>query len=191
MGRVYTEVPDGCSLIKPATIGMYAAGATCATSPFDKPITPGLTLRMPSWRTDTSSGANIDVNVDVRLSVGSGVLDTQGTDKGGAAREIARVREKYKSEKDSAVSLFDGDLITLKASHPLTGIGDEAYFYYGISTISESADAGVVARSGNAEFSVTYSGSRLEADFSRTAVPRQEVEAAVTAVARDVLASLG
>ncbi|TGB13305.1 hypothetical protein [Streptomyces sp. MZ04] len=182
-GRFFTDAPDGCSLIKPTTIDAYAPGATCTPSPFDRPITPGLTIRMPSWSTGTSR----EVSIDLNLRIGSGVLDTYSSEKDSAAHTFALVRDSYRTEKDAIASKFDGDHITLKASHPLAEIGDEAHFYYGISTVPESAEAEVVVLSGTAEFTVSYSATR---EGTGAPVSRREAEAALSALARDVLTSL-
>ncbi|MFJ2583131.1 hypothetical protein OG842_14125 [Streptomyces sp. NBC_00376] len=189
-GRVFTDAPDGCSLLKPATIDAYAPGATCTPSPFDKPTVPGLTTRRPEWSSDASSGANGYVSIGVDLSIGSGVLDTYSSEKDSTAHMFTLVRDKYRMNKSNAADMYDGDLLTLKASHPLTGVGDEAHLYYGISTASDRADAELVARSGNAEFTVSYSGTREGPGVGETPVARREAEAALTAVARDVLKSL-
>ncbi|WP_405716328.1 MULTISPECIES: hypothetical protein [unclassified Streptomyces] len=189
-GRVFTDAPDGCSLLKPATIDAYAPGAACTPSPFDKPSVPGLTTRRPEWSTDSSSGANGYVSIGVDLSMGSGVLDTYSSEKDSTAHMFTLVRDKYRMNKSVAADMYDGDLLTLKASHPLTGVGDEAHLYYGISTASDRADAELVARSGNVEFTISYSGTREGPGVGGTPVPRREAEAALTAVARDVLKSL-
>ncbi|MGV9340355.1 hypothetical protein [Streptomyces sp. NPDC003688] len=186
-GRFFTDAPDGCSLIKPTTIDAYAPGVTCTPSPFDRPITPGLIIRMPSWSTDTSSRTSREVSIDLDLRVGSGVLDTYSSEKDSTAHTFALVRDSYRTEKDGIARRFDGDRITLKAAHPLTGIGDEAYFYYGISAAPESAEAEVVVLSGTAEFTVSYSGTR---EGNGAPISQREAEAALIAIARDVLKSL-
>lgn len=186
-GRFFTSAPDGCSLITLTTIDTYAPGATCTPSPFDRPVTPGLTTRMPSWSTDTSSGTRGDVSIELNLRVGSGVLDTYTSEKDSTTHTFSLVRDGYRAKKANVADEFDGDHITLKASHPLTKIGDEAYFYYGISTVPASAEAEVVVLSGTAEFTVRYSGTR---EGISAPVSQREAEAALTAVARDVLKSL-
>jgi len=186
-GRFFTDAPDGCSLIKLTTIDAYAPGAACTPSPFDRPVTPGLTIKMPSWSADTSSRTSRGVSIDLDLCIGSGVLDTYSSEKDSAAHIFALVRESYRTDKDGITGKFDGTRITLKASHPLMKIGDEAYFYYGISTVPESAEAEVVVLSGTAEFTVSYSGTR---DGTEAPISQREAEAALTAIARDVLKSL-
>ncbi|WP_238545546.1 MULTISPECIES: hypothetical protein [Streptomyces] len=165
-GKSFTKVPEGCRLIKASTIARIAPGTECKPSQFDNSTMAAMITRMPSWDTPFGSGGG-QLRLQVNLTVGpsaSGMFDIH---KKSALEALKKVR-------------------TTTDSRSLSGLGEDAYLVHGVDKDPfDLAEAQVIVREGNAEFTVS-----LTYDTKDSGRNQQQAEDAVVAAARDVLGSL-
>lgn len=165
-GKSFTKVPEGCRLIKASTIARIAPGTECKPSQFDNATMAAMITRMPSWDMPFGSGGgslSLDVNLTVSPSA-SGMFDVH---KKSALEALKKVR-------------------TITDSRSLGGLGEDAYVVHGVDKDPfDLAEAQVIVREGNAEFTVS-----LTYDTKDSGRNQQQAEDAVVAAARDVLGSL-
>jgi hypothetical protein len=160
-GRTFTRVAQRCALLKPATVARYLPGTTCR--PTSVPIQNGVgNVALWNTRQPTFAGGYVSANIEADLSSVSRLV--------------------FESEKAGVVTSFTG--LTVKDSRPVTGLGDAAYLVYG--TYPQSSRAYLLVVDGNAGITIDYSGS-----LALGPIPEEEAEAAVLAMAHDVLNSLG
>ncbi|QZL09280.1 hypothetical protein K2224_33150 (plasmid) [Streptomyces sp. BHT-5-2] len=166
-GKTYTKVPEGCQLIKAATVARIAPGTECKPSQFDNATMPAMITRMPGWRAPFGSGgAYLDLRVNLSVSPGAKGL--------------------YDMHKKTALHAL-GKMRKITDSRPLSGLGDEAHVVHGVDNEPmRLAEATVIVRSGNAEYTVGYTY-----DTGRSGMNQQQAEDAAVAAAHDVLGSLG
>ncbi|WP_245689128.1 hypothetical protein [Streptomyces chattanoogensis] len=166
-GKTYTKVPEGCELIKASTLARIAPGTECKPSQFDNATMAAMITRMPSWKTPFgSSGAFLDL--DVNLSVSPGAKGMYDMHKKTALTALGKVRK-------------------VTDSRPLHDLGNEAHVVHAVDKAPmDLAEATVIVRAGNAEYTVGYSY-----DVQRSGMNQQQAEDAAIAAAHDVLGSLG
>lgn len=165
-GRTFTHVPDGCQLIKAATIASIAPGTECKPSQFDNTTMAALITKMPSWDTPSGSGGHL-LHLRVHLTVSPGAKGMYDMDKSTALNALKEMR-------------------TTTDSRSLTGLGEEAYVVHAVDKDTGGlAEATVIVHEGNAAFSVSFGY-----DTSDSGPRQQQSEDAAVAAARDVLGSL-
>ncbi|ANZ20595.1 hypothetical protein SNOUR_36835 [Streptomyces noursei ATCC 11455] len=165
-GKTYTKAPEGCQLIKAATVARIAPGTECKPSQFDNATMAATITRMPGWKTPFGSGgAMLHMNVD--LTVGPAAKSLYDMKKHSALFALAKMRK-------------------VTDSRSIGGFGDEAYLVHGVDKPPMNlAEATVIVRSGNAAYTVSYTY-----DPGRSGINQQQAEDAALAAARDVLGSL-
>ncbi|WP_407288724.1 hypothetical protein [Streptomyces sp. BP-8] len=165
--KSFTKVPEGCELIKPSTLARIAPGTECKPSQFDHATMAAMITRMPSWETPFgAAGHMLDLQVNLMVSPSaSGMYDIH---KKSALEALKKVR-------------------TITDSRPLSGLGEDAYVVHGVDKDPmDLAEAQVIVREGNAEFTVS-----LTYDTRAAGRNQRQAEDAAIAAARDVLGSLG
>ncbi len=164
--KSFTKVPEGCGLIKPSTVARIAPGTQCKPSQFDNATMAAMITRMPSWETPFGTGQMLRLSVNLTVSpAASGMYDMH---KRSALEALKKVR-------------------TITDSRPLSGLGEDAYVVHGVDKDPmDLAEAQVIVRDGNAEFTVS-----LTYDARAAGRNQQQAEDAAVAAARDVLGSLG
>ncbi|TJZ43585.1 hypothetical protein FCH28_32875 [Streptomyces piniterrae] len=166
VGKTYTKAPEGCDLIKPATLARIAPGTECVPSELDKSKIASMITRMPRWETRMGSGGSM-LNMSVHLSVGPG-------SKG-----------MYDMYKKSALTALK-DMQTTTDSRSVGDLGDQAHVVHAVDKkLGSLAQAQVIVRSGNAVITVDYSY-----DTRDSAKGEKQSEDAAVAAARDVLGSI-
>ncbi|KJK56432.1 hypothetical protein UK12_22650 [Saccharothrix sp. ST-888] len=168
-GKAYTHVPDGCALVRPATVESLVPGAACKPGQLDNATMAAMITRTPKWDRPFGSGGDY-AHLDVDLDVGPSVQDM------------------YDMRKKSILKVM-GDVATITDSRSLSGLGDEAYAVVAADKpeLGNGAQAHVIVRAGNAAFAVEYAYTAR----SGPAKTQQQLVDAATTAARDVLGSLG
>ncbi|MBB1255426.1 hypothetical protein H3146_18990 [Streptomyces sp. OF3] len=165
-GKTYTKVPEGCELVKAATVARLAPGAECEPSQFDNATMPAMITRMPRWKWP-SGAADGPQNLNVHLTVGphaAGMFDMQKKSAEEALKDVRDVTD----------------------SRPLDGLGEKAHVVHGVDREPfDLAGAKVIVSDGNATFTVELGYHPQRSGLSE----RQAVDG-VVAAARDVLAAL-
>lgn len=164
--KTYTKAPEGCSLIKPATLARIAPGTECVPSPIDKATMPSRITRMPRWQTAMGSGGSM-LNLDVILTISAGADGM------------------YDMRKETALTALK-DVRTTTDSRSVGDLGDEAHVVHAVDKeLASLAEAQVIVRSGNAVLAVRYTY-----DTEDPGKNQQQSEDAVITAARDVLGSI-
>ncbi|MEN8651466.1 hypothetical protein ABCR94_12685 [Streptomyces sp. 21So2-11] len=165
-GKAFTKVPEGCELIKASTIARVAPGTECEPSQFDKATMAAMITRMPSWRNPSGSGGAY-VSLNVNLTVGPSAASMYDMHKTSAHTALKKVR-------------------TVTDSRSLNDLGEESHLVHAVDKDSMPlAEAKVIVRDGNAEFTVGFTYSPSDSGKSE-----KQAEDDAIAVARDVLGSL-
>ncbi|REK84640.1 hypothetical protein DY245_42410 [Streptomyces inhibens] len=164
--KAFTKVPEACKLIKASTIARIAPGTECKPSQFDNATMAAMITRMPSWRTPFGSGGKM-LDLGVNLMVGPSAKGMYDMHKSSALNALKKVR-------------------TTTGSRSLSDLGEEAYVVHAVDKDPMSlAEAQVIVRAGNAEFTVGYTYHTSDSGKNQ-----QQAEDAAIAAARDVLGSL-
>jgi hypothetical protein len=159
-GRTFTHVAEPCALLSPETVTRYSPNATCNPHVFQPQANTGSNA---IWRSPPAQVLSqyFTISVEVILSP--------------AARVV------HNRMKTSATTMFTGLKVT--DSRPITGLGDEAYVVYG--TYSTGSRTYLLVLDGNAVIIIDYNGS-----IKQKPIPHEQAQAAVQAMARDVIAGL-
>ncbi|MEU9043044.1 MULTISPECIES: hypothetical protein [unclassified Kitasatospora] len=159
----YTRLAKGCSLMSPATVDRYAAGATCT----EASTTGGDNTSRGLWNTKDPRSGYTSVQVEVQLGpMGESVYQQMLT-------------------VDRSTLPTGGLKITEDRAVP--GLGDKAALIYSTGGGVGRVDLMVLQR--NALVSVTFTGATLSG-YTPQPLPSATAEAAATACAQDALATL-
>lgn len=162
--KVFTNIPsDSCELISAFVLSTYAPQAKCSLHTNKKNQTG-----LENWD-NSAANQSLIVHLHVDMTVASYASET------------------YDSYKESDM----GSSFTVTGQHAVSGVGDKAYVAYGADQgPPASGQAALVVLDGNAALELTYDASTVDQDFNFGTVPRQQTEAAVTAIAKDILGHL-
>lgn len=157
--KTFKAAPEECQLVKPDTLAKIVPAARCTPSQFSGEG-PGGFLRMPSWKSDSGSTLDVDLNIG------------------------STAKSNYDTDKETALTALK-DVQTITDSRAVDGIGDKAYLIHAIDKEPFSLRrATLVVNESNATFTVEYS---YGAD---SGLSEQQAEQYAKDAARDVLGSL-
>ncbi|WP_406863763.1 hypothetical protein ABZO31_26345 [Streptomyces sp. HUAS MG47] len=164
-GKAYTKVPEGCDLLKPATVARLVPGGECTPSPVDNATLSTMITKMPHWTTRMGSGGPaLNLRVDLVVS--------------------PHAKGLYDMKKKSALTALK-DMRT-NTGRALDGFGQEATVVHHVDKAPfDSAQAEVLVHEGNAALSVQFDYNPKE-----TGTTQQQAEESVIAAAREVLGAL-
>ncbi|MFG2333355.1 hypothetical protein ACGFMM_27540 [Streptomyces sp. NPDC048604] len=164
-GKAFTKVPEGCDLIKPATVAGLVPGAECKPSQFDNATLASMITKMPEWDTPMGSGGPM---LTVRVSL------------------VVSPAAKGQYDMKKTTALTGAKTMRTSTGRALSGLGEEAMVVHHVGKAPfDGAESEVVVREGNAAFTVQYNYN--PEDSGRT---QAQAEQGAIAAARDVLGSL-
>ncbi|GAA2499308.1 hypothetical protein GCM10010406_39810 [Streptomyces thermolineatus] len=162
--KAFTEVPEGCELVRPSTVEEIVPGAVCTPGVMDDKDLASMITRSPSWKKADYSRPYRTLDAHVVVSPGAEGL--------------------YDMEKETALKDI-GDLRKVLDSRSVGGLGEEAFMVHSGDADGSLVRAEVIVREGNATITAEFIYNRKDSGTTR-----QQSEEAVIAAARDVLASL-
>lgn len=160
-GRTFTHVPEQCALLSPETVTRYLPGTTCNPNAYQPAAGKGA---HGMWGSPPSQVLSSYINTSVLV-----LLSPIAT------------RSVFNQMKNEAATMFTG--LTVTDSRPVTDLGEDAYLVYG--TYSLNSRAYLLVIDGNAGITIDHSAS-----VRQQPVPQEQAEAAVIAMAHDVIRSL-
>lgn len=174
---VFTKVPsDSCALLSASVISTYVPLAACQQPLSGGQGKSGSISRESDWDS-APSAQGLAAQLDITLSIGQDSTTT------------------YDENKLAALKAMGG-YDTITDQHAVTGVGDKAYLAYGTSRPgpdnggANNGDTVILVLVGNAAIQVTYNAGTTAAGGAETPLPKEQAEAAATAIAKDYIGHL-